>query len=188
MAIFRKRSVATVIAIVVVCLATLMSVHRSLGSASRKIADSFYDGVTYDGYLHKSIYSQLELRSGAAAGLAAIGANYNELETDTDTLRTARNNLAATMDGGDIAAMYKANAQLQTACDAFLTAAGNASLSSRDSDGVEQYRSTLNGAQSVIAEAGYNESVRAFQRSHLERFPASLLAPLAGIEPPVLFE
>ena len=188
MSILRKRSCAVVIALVVVCLSTLLSVNRSLGSAADRVADGFYSGVKYDGYVHKSIYSQLEQRSGAAAGLVTIGANYVALGDVTEALRSARQELANTMDGGDVAAMYKANTALQTAYEAFVYAAQNAGLSTRDQKGVDSYADTLSGAQNVIAAAGYNESVREFERKTLSRFPAGLLAPIAGVDAPVLFE
>lgn len=188
MSILRKRSFAVVIALIVVCLSTLLSVNRSLGSAADKVSDGFYSGVKYDGYVHKSIYSQLEQRSGAAAGLVTIGANYAALGDVTDALRSARDELTGAMDGGDIAAMYRANAALQTAYEAFVYAAQDAGLSAREQKGLDAYADTLGGAQSVIASAGYNESVREFERKTLGRFPAGLLAPIAGVDAPVLFE
>ena len=188
MSILRKRSFAVVIALIVVCLSTLLSVNRSLGSAAEKISDGFYSGVKYDGYVHKSIYSQLEQRSGAAAGLVAIGANYTSLDDVTDTLRSARDDLVGTMDGGDIAAMYRANTALQSAYEAFVYAAQDAGLTTRELQGLDSYVDTLSGAQSVIASAGYNESVREFNRKTFDRFPAGLLAPIAGVDAPVLFE
>ena len=84
--------------------------------------------------------------------------------------------------------MYKANTALQTAYEAFVYAAQDAGLSARDQKGVDSYADTLSGAQNVIAAAGYNESVREFERKTLSRFPAGLLAPIAGVDAPVLFE
>ena len=60
-------------------------------------------------------------------------------------------------------------------------------LSDRDADGFDQYSSTISGAQSVIENSGYNESVRAFYRD-VVHFPADFLADLVGVDLPELFE
>ena len=61
-----------------------------------------------------------------------------------------------------------------------------AELSDRDAEGFAQYSSTISGAQSVIENSGYNESVRAFLRDEIH-FPADFFAELAGVELPELF-
>ena len=62
-----------------------------------------------------------------------------------------------------------------------------ADLDARDASGVEQYISSITGAQSAIKSAGYNESVREFMRSY-DRFPTNILGTLAGVEMPECFE
>ncbi|MGI6013419.1 MAG: hypothetical protein ACOX7K_03930 [Oscillospiraceae bacterium] len=180
MQFLKKRSVATLLAAVVICLSTLMSVHRSLGAKCAEVEAGFYDGLEGS---HSSISYQLNQCARYANSLASLSANHEELEDLTSDLRAARNSL---LDGGSIAEQYDAYLQLTDAFIAVKTEMDVMDLGTRTED-YEFCVNGFDGAQRTIASSGYNESVRAFQNSTLRTFPANVLYKIAGVDTPDLF-
>ena len=182
MQFLKKRSVAIPIAIVVICLSTLLSVHRSLGAKCAKIEEGFYQGLEGS---HSSISYQLNQCSRCANSMASLSASYAELDPLTTDLRTARNQLLDA-DGDSISAQYDAYQELIDAFTAVQTKMDNMDLGER----AEDYAFCVNGfdgAQRIIDNSGYNDSVRAFQTSTLRTFPANILYKIAGVQAPELF-
>lgn len=187
MSFFKKRSGALVIAIAAALLATVFGAHRSLSSECQKITDSFYEGV-YDkdwDATRPSIDSQLNQRHNAANGLVSILNGYDQLETEAESLRSARIRLA---DAEGVQACYQANQELETAFDSAMSALEGLGASGEDLEFASEYENTFNNAQNVIDDAGYNEAVRAFRRNVLGIFPTNLLKTILGVDAPELFE
>lgn len=168
MAVLKRRSVAILIAVILVIVSTSTGVKISLESASRDIEELFYSGVEYDGYLHPSIYSQLEKRSDAANGLLTIGRKY-ELTAECDDLEQAREFLGYS---SSPSSYYYNNEDLQKAFDVLKNELNNCELTERDAKLVEEYSSIFENATGVIDDSGYNEAVRAFYRDVIYQFPA----------------
>ena len=188
---FLKRRNAILITIAVILLATVFGVHRSLGSRIMEVADGFNDGVYNQskGYNMKSIRSQLIIRCETAMDALTVAENYDAVEAERNALRSARNTLKDLLDGnGGPADLYDANYELDRAFTALYTALGSVSLSAEDRTYIDNDRSRMDGAAGVIADSGYNESVRAFQRDVLSVFPTNLLRPLCFVKDPELFE
>lgn len=195
----KKRRNAFLIAAVIVILATLFGAYRSLGESSQEVSDTFYDGV-YDsslGYTLPSIYGQLQKRAASAMNMITIGVSYegDEAGSDTDSLRSARNELLDAMTGGDgPAVLFDLDTRLQESADALYDtlylqlAASSDSGATSDMADLESDYDTLNNAARVIGESGYNEHVRAFNRSVLSVFPANLLKTVTFVRTPELFE
>lgn len=191
---FAKRSVAAVTAALLILGSTAFSVNRTLGADCREIADSFYTGVVYDGYQHPSISSQLEVCSGSANGLAALAANYPDLEEAARQVQDDRDALISSMRWAanadyssgvdDIAYWYQ---ELTNSVNTLVSKMEHTELTERDQEGLKLYKENYSGAQSVIATSGYNEAVREFTRNTLNDFPARLLVKLFGIDVPELF-
>lgn len=80
--------------------------------------------------------------------------------------------------------MYDANEALSTAFAATQTALSGAALSENDQSALADYASAFAGAQKMIDENAYNGTVRDFTDKTLEAFPASVLAPVFGVEAP----
>lgn len=185
MTILKKRWFALLLTVIIIILSTAFSVHRTLGAACQEVSDGFFTGVSVDGYAHKSINSQLEKRSDAANGLVSVLANYTGLEAVTITLRDARN---ALLDADDIKKKFEANIELQKAFEYAAAAVADSGLTDRELAAVSEYADTFSGAQNVIDNSGYNESVREFQRNTLNVFPTDIISALLGVKSPELFE
>ena len=189
MELLKKRSVAIIIAVLIVLLSTVYSVNRTLGAKADAVGDGFYSGAYYEGYVHKSIASQLEARVDTASALLAVAADYSGLSGECASLRAARDGLEGMLEGeGGVASLYDANAELETAFRALYSELLAAGPSDRDRDSAELYEFDFSGAQRVIANSGYNESVREFRRDVLGEFPAGFLARVSFVSAPELFE
>jgi len=184
MKFLKKPAGAVFLTILVVCLSVLISTKIKLGAECQHITDSFYDGVEFDGYVHKSIASQLRNISGAADGLVTIANNY---DIATDDVLMHNDYLKTSIAYGPISLVYTNYVDLMKELSVLQGALSDAQLSERDISGFESYTSVISGAQSVIEKAGYNENVRTFLRKKLQ-FPADLLADLINVELPELFE
>lgn len=184
MEVFKKPWVAVLVSIALVLASTLISAGTKLDRKAAEVTDGFYEGVTYDGYKHPSIYSQLSNLCGAADGIAAIAANNG---IDCNELTKASNGLKASISTmhDNISAIYESYSTLSGTLSEFLLRLPEDQLSARELEGLEQYRQTVYGTASVIDEAGYNESVRSFRSTLL--FPADVFMFVCGVDYPEYF-
>lgn len=180
MQLLKKRSIAMLIAVVVIALSTLLSVHRSLGAKCAAVEEGFYSGLNG---IHSSISYQLNQCARYANSLASLSSGYSDLDEQTDTLRTARNLL---LDGGSISEQYDAYLLLIDAFSETSAELGSKNLGSHTDD-YDYCVSGFEGACRTITASGYNESVREFQNTTLRAFPANLLYRIAGVDAPELF-
>ena len=176
--------VAVLLAIIMVAAATLLSAGTKLEKKSQAVTDGFYNGVRYDGYKHSSAYSQLTNLCGAADGMTAIASNYGIDCNEVSQASKALKDSLSTMHN-HIAAIYKCYSALDAALTALDSDIDSAPLSTRDAEGVAAYRETLSNAKRVIAESGYNESVRNYTNSL--GFPAAFFASICGVDAPEYF-
>ena len=180
----KKPFVAVLLSALIICGSTLLSADIKLGRECQNITDGFYEGVVYENYQHKSIASQIRNICGAADGMVTIANNY---DIDTDPVSAATAEMKSALSFGSVSYIYGLYEELLSALKPLEEQLSLAALSDRDKDGYAQYSSTISGAQSVIENAGYNESVRAFYRDEMH-FPADFLAELVGVDLPELFE
>lgn len=179
---FRSRAAALVLAAVCVCGSIVLNTRAKLGSECQKLEDTFYTSATNV----KSIYSRLDQRADAANGLWTIAQKYGD--TSAAALSTARQVLVAACENRDIPSMYDANAELDAAFTACLTALGSSGLADNDKSAVRDYADTFAGAQKMIDEANYNSDVRSFVQKTYGVFPADVLASISGVDAPALYE
>jgi len=184
---FKNRAIAVVIAVIIIASSTVFSVHRFLGGACQEITDGFYNGVYNPAWntARPSLDRQLGGRYDAAAGLYTLINGVPELAERAEALRAAKN---ALKDATDIHEKYLADERLEDAFTSALRALRSQPLSERDQNNIDNYAENFSAARNVIAQCGYNESVREFYRSTLDVFPASLLKYLIPNKLPVLFE
>lgn len=180
----KKPFVAVLLSALIICGSTLLSADIKLGRECQNITDGFYEGVVYENYQHKSIASQIRNICGAADGMVTIANNY---DIDTDAVRAATDEMKNALTYGSVSYLHYLYEDLLQAVKPLEDQLSRAELSDRDAEGFAQYSSTISGAQSVIENSGYNESVRAFLRDEIH-FPADFFAELAGVELPELFE
>ena len=179
----KKPFVAVLLSALIICGSTLLSADIKLGRECQNITDGFYEGVVYENYQHKSIASQIRNICGAADGMVTIANNY---DIDTDAVRAATDEMKNALTYGSVSYLHYLYEDLLQALKPLEDQLSRAELSDRDAEGFTQYSSTISGAQSVIENSGYNESVRAFLRDEIH-FPADFFAELAGVELPELF-
>ena len=179
----KKPFVAVLLSALIICGSTLLSADIKLGRECQNITDGFYEGVVYENYQHKSIASQIRNICGAADGMVTIANNY---DIDTDAVRAATDEMKNALTYGSVSYLHYLYEDLLQALKPLEEQLSRAELSDRDAEGFAQYSSTISGAQSVIENSGYNESVRAFLRDEIH-FPADFFAELAGVELPELF-
>lgn len=179
----KKPFVAVLLSALIICGSTLLSADIKLGRECQNITDGFYEGVVYENYQHKSIASQIRNICGAADGMVTIANNY---DIDTDAVRAATDEMKSALTYGSVSYLHYLYEDLLQAVKPLEDQLSRAELSDRDAEGFAQYSSTISGAQSVIENSGYNESVRAFLRDQIH-FPADFFAELAGVELPELF-
>ena len=179
----KKPFVAVLLSALIICGSTLLSADIKLGRECQNITDGFYEGVVYENYQHKSIASQIRNICGAADGMVTIANNY---DIDTDAVRAATDEMKNALTYGSVSYLHYLYEDLLQALKPLEDQLSRAELSDRDAEGFAQYSSTISGAQSVIENSGYNESVRAFLRDEIH-FPADFFAELAGLELPELF-
>ena len=180
----KKPFVAVLLSALIICGSTLLSADIKLGRECQNITDGFYEGVVYENYQHKSIASQIRNICGAADGMVTIANNY---DIDTDAVRAATDEMKNALTYGSVSYLHYLYEDLLQAVKPLEDQLSRAELSDRDAEGFAQYSSTISGAQSVIENSGYNESVRTFLRDEIH-FPADFFAELAGVELPELFE
>lgn len=184
MNLLKKPFVAVLLSALIICGSTLLSVDVKLGKECQNITDGFYEGVVYENYQHKSIASQIRNICGAADGMVTIANSY---DIDADAVSAATAEMKSALSFGSVSYLYGLYEDLLSALKPLEDQLSRAELSDRDAEGLKQYSSTISGAQSVINNSGYNESVRAFYRDQVH-FPADFFADLVDVDLPELFE
>jgi hypothetical protein len=182
---FKKRSTATVIAVILMAVFLLVGVRRSLGSAADKVSESFYSGVydTTEKYTRPGIGDLLDERINASLGLISLASGY-DLTDEADALRTSRESL---MSAESLHDKYEANEKLTADFDALYTALDGQSLSENDRSAAEDYNSVMVSTAALIESSGYNEAVESFVSGTLKKFPTVILWRLAGVSKPEMF-
>lgn len=192
MKFLKKRSVAVIITAIIIVLAALFGVHRSLGHDAGAVSDMFSLGVRDEtqNYTRPSIRSQLEVRATTSLSLITVGNNYSEASDKANTLTETRRYLANLLsdENSGPAELYTANAALQVAFDNLYKALESCELTETHKSDMESCLTRFSGAATVIANSGYNEAVREFSNSTLGVFPTNLLWRMAFVEKPQLFE
>ena len=165
----KKRSTASVICAVVCVISILLGVHLSVNRQIGKLEDAFYNGVYSKdaGYTLPSIQQQLDERYYAALGIISL------IPSDlADDLRDACNLLA---DAETFSEKFDANTALQTAYEDMLLNVDASMFDDRTLGGFNDYCSTMDNAQRLIEQSGYNEAAKEFEADILGSFPISIL-------------
>ena len=161
MKLLKDRKAAIVITIIIVVLATLAGVGRSLNRLARDIEAMFYDGVYLEdeGYTQPGINSHLENSANAALGLATIMSNYPELADKAEALLSARRSL---IDEASLKGKSSYNQDMGQAFADLLQSAKDVDLAERDVEAAIQHIRTFTNAQASVAASRYHEKVSSF--------------------------
>ena len=171
----KNRKIAVLISVVVIVLATLFGVNKSLACMSRDIEQMFYDGVYLksEGYTQPSLDSQLEKISAAALNLATLLQDHPELTSAAEDVLWARRTL---LDAESIRYKGRALLWMDGIFTTLVTLAGRMTdLSEREVDAVAEYAQTFEGASTFVygtLAPSYNSKVDGFynERSTIAAF------------------
>ncbi len=185
MKLFKNPVFALILTFVVVIASTLINTNIKFGRKCSEVRDLFYEGVTADGYTQTPIAAHLENIASYADGLCTIARNY---DIDTTEIEESNDFLKWSLQYNDTDASYIHSNYMQLSSDlnTLIDRLERAELSERDASGVEQYKTSIAGAVSAVAESGYNDTVRSFLRRY-DHFPTNVLADMAGVEMPETF-
>lgn len=158
---------AVLVTVLVVLLSVGFGAHRSLSAVRTQIAAVFTEGVAGDGH---SIASDLQVRADVCANLSSVAAQYLGADSKpVADLDQARADLLSDLTDAD------ANRRLTDAADAVFDALDGVSLSEKDANYVDGFRSELSSRAFSISHDGYNTMAGQFNDVTLGTFPASLL-------------
>lgn len=166
--------------VAVILASGVLGCRRSLLSVRKTAEDRFYNGDG-DG---SSIQSDLEYIGATANNLKTIAVRYIDSNDKTITdLTEARAALASTKTISD---KYAAAQRLYDAVTALHDALDPDKMNSTDKNFRSSLYDDIRSAMQRISHSDYNDAAREFN-SLLDRFPAKLVADVAGIEPLPLY-
>lgn len=183
MNLLKKRAAAIVIAAVVVLLSTVLSARSGLLGSIRDVEMLYYSGVkaVEGNYLRPSIDSQMRIKHNAANGILGILASYEELGSAAENLRESKDHVYTNFGDYDehtIAGMSWANRELDAALTRLQLEMSRVEFTAREAEMLETCFADIAGAQRMIEQSGYNEAVRDFNTTDMQRFPANILLGL----------
>ena len=183
MKLLKNRKIAIIITVVVVVLAILFGVTRSLNRLAADIESMFYDGVFLEdqNFTQPALNTHLENLAQAALDGASFFANHPELSSEADGLRMARREL---IDASSFMDKSEAFNNLARAFSDFHLAS-MIELSDRDLETRNQFIDTFNGATTAIQNSAYND-VAVSRWNDVSGF-AKLLRPFLPVDPPQTF-
>lgn len=182
----KKPVIACILSAIIVLSSTFISADIKLSRASDKVTEGFYRGVEFGGYKRKSVSSQLENICGAVSGLMTIAKNQG-LDTAGISSLNAELSSCLSAKSYDISSVYSSYSSLRSSLEPLLDTLSAADLSKRDEKGAKDYMVTIMGAEKVIEESGYNESVQDFIDS-MSVFPTDFFFSVTGTALPEKFE
>ena len=165
----KKRSTATVICVAVCIISLLLGVHLSVNRQLGKLEDSFYAGVYSKsaGYTLPSVQEQLDERYDAAIGIISL--IPSEFASDI------RDSCDWLLEAETFSEKYDANVALQAAYEDMLQNVDLSMFDERTLGGFNDYCNTMDNAQRLIENSGYNEAAAEFEDEVLGSFPLSIL-------------
>lgn len=168
-----RRLAAGVLAVAVLVFTPLgakLSLQRAVNKVQR--------GLAVEEYISDSV--------NAARNLVTLGSSLG-LDVETDTLRDYMTACEKLGDNASPKALAQANRDLASAFEDLRSAIAGQELSERDAESLELYTNAFTGPQAAIGRESYNEDVDKFMTGTYDKFPASLIGSLLGVEPPEYF-
>ena len=185
MKLLKNRKIVIPIAVVVIFLATLFGVHRSLNRIARDVEEMFYTGVPMElaTGTWPSINQHLRNLSLSIEDNVTLYLNHSELSGEANALILAQRSL---MDADSISEKYLAYQSIQQTSTAFLSKAESVDLTEDEWYPIKQYQTVFMGATGAIQSSEYNVKARGFMDE--VSFIARLLRPIVFVTPPQVFD
>jgi len=196
MKILKKQPVAVLVALVIMALALVYGVNRSVGEQVSYVKDQFYNGVfdAHAGFRRAGIHGQLTQRTTAAMRMLAIGdfshPDEPELQSAGDELQAARDDMIALLtEGATPSRLFVADQELTITANRYFMLLHPLVVAAEgeDLEALETAENTMQSAARVIAESGYNEAVGVFNRTVMGAFPMTVLRVIVFVQMPELF-
>ena len=186
MTLLKSRKFCVPAAVILCIVSLLFGVHKSVAREVREIENSFYEGVYLEdeNYTQPALSEQLSNRASAALGIITIAANYDDMKTETDALRDARNGL---LEAESIPKKAYYNDKLENAYKAVGEKLSAASLDENEASALSDYAATMSGAMGVIEKSAYNASVSEFVNETMRAFPLNILKGISFCDTPDYF-
>lgn len=186
MSLLKKRGFAVAVCAVVIAGSVAFGSANSLQRAADDVERGFYEGVETGGYRHKSIASQLKSRLDSVNGILALAEDYAPEEAEA--LRAHRADMYSALEYGySPSYLYTLNEELTDYMGDLDKALVRAEMPEEERAAYDSYYGDFRAAMNVIAESGYNESVRAFERDVLDHFPAEFIYFHSDVSSPGVF-
>ena len=163
---------AMVVLAVVIVLSTLLGSHRSLVQARAAVEAQF-----------APIAGDLQDCVDITANLLTVAGRYLDQGELTD-LTASREALAGSTGISDACTAYQ---RLLGDAETVFLKLEDASLTERDADYVQGFRTDLASEQDTISRDGYNDAAEEFNRKVLGAFPANILSKLTFVGSAELF-
>lgn len=186
----KRRKTLLIILAVIVAVFVLFLIFRgilesTLGAKMAEASSLFTKGTGGQ----PGIAQELQARLDAADGLQNLAAKYDTVYEEYSALRSTHNELRELLNSGspDLGRMFDLNADLSTRFTACREAL-EPITEGKAHNALGEYQTAMDEAQKVIDVSGYNNAIREFYRTVLDRFPASLLKGLVKETVPALWE
>lgn len=178
----RKRIIALLLMIVMICMGILMGNRRSLDKLRDETEKKFVNGMSGDGY---SIQNDLDKILADSYNLYTVAKNnLNETDLLMKKMLSAREQLAESITPSE---KFAANERLLEAVTALYYKNKEApGLTEAQAGLAAQFYTEIISRNSTIKNDGYNDAARKYN-GILKEFPVSLIKPLTRVEPLELF-
>lgn len=184
---FKKRSVAVILAIIIVLCSTLISINVKLEAKCNEVSDIFYDGVKLNGVEYPSMATPVKELCSIGDNIITIANNYGIDTSDlSDELRYLRLAMQYSSDDvGYIGSCYSDYIKELKAIDAKLN---DIDLSDRHTVTMAEYQLRIEECTETISQgaSGYNEAVRVFLKSY-DKYPTDFWAEMTNTYFPTYF-
>ncbi len=191
MNILKNRTIAVFLALVLVIGSTLISASAKLNADIKKVTDGFYTGALYDGEktadvtdASGSIYKQLTVITAEADKIYAVIANSG---ADAEAIKEASYYLKSNLSSMHeyVSSIYWSYSELCDALTSIKPKLGAMDLSESEYEEINASLALISDAQGVIADSGYNDSVRRYKTT-MNAFE-EFVADVCGIYGPEYF-
>lgn len=188
---FKNRTVAVLLAAVLVIGFTLISASAALKNDIKNVTNGFYTGALYDGEKtaevpdsSQSIYKQLTVITAKVDNICAVAA-ANDVESEA--LKNASYYLKSNLSSMHefVCSIYWSYDELCQALTEIKPKLNKAELTDAEREAISEDLLAISEAQKVISESGYNESVRRY-KSSMNAFE-EFVADICGIYGPEFF-
>ncbi len=188
MELFKKRSTAIAVFVLVVAVFTLIGSHLSLNRACRKAEAAFFDASLLDaeGY-YTCPGDQVQYSLDYATRLLTVIGSDGAWADAYQALRQARLALTDAFEAQDIPAIGTADQALAEAVEAVKAVKASGAALPDSYDDYDAIIAGFDGAQATLADPAYNEHILAFREDVLGGFPANILRRLTGVQAPETF-